>query len=74
MSTLVDVLQCARDGATTAQIAARLGLAPDLADVMVDHLRRLGVVDLARAGCLDGPEAGPACAACPLAGPSGTCH
>ena len=80
MSVLADVLREARTGATSEGIARRLGIDPGLAEAMVDHWARLGVVHLAHdvlsqrcgEGCPAGDgQAGAAapsgCAGCPIA-------
>lgn len=77
MSTLARVIAEARTGATLDVIAARLGVAPALVELMVGELRRDGLVapdpraaaDRA-AGCgpcAPVPAAPAACAGCPLA-------
>ncbi|MCC2307396.1 FeoC-like transcriptional regulator [Cellulomonas chengniuliangii] len=81
MSVLADVLREARTGATSEGIARRLGIDPGLAEAMVDHWARLGVVHKAHdvLGCSGGcPAAGATrdgeaprlpigCAGCPMA-------
>ncbi|HQY32974.1 hypothetical protein [Actinotalea sp.] len=70
-ASLVRIVARARRGTTVPGIAAGLGLAPDLAALMVDELGRLGVLEVAErtvascAGCA--PAVGPGCAGCPLA-------
>ena len=76
MSTLVRMVEEIRSGSTVDSVAARLGVPPELAEVMVAELARLGVVTPptapGRAAC--GPTsctpdpASPRCAGCPLAG------
>lgn len=76
VTVLDDVLVALRAGVAVDRVAGRLGLDPGVADVAVDHWRRLGVLvdaDPACRGCgTDGPprdDAGravPACAGCPL--------
>ncbi|WP_066585685.1 FeoC-like transcriptional regulator [Cellulomonas timonensis] len=64
MSVLADVLREARTGATSDGIARRLGIDPGLAEAMVDHWARLGVVHRAHdvlsqqcgGGCPTGDE------------------
>jgi hypothetical protein len=73
VSALSAVLAEARVGGTAENIAARLGLAPDLVDSMIDQGERLGLLGSARAACgscASGSAAvvvGPGCARCPLA-------
>lgn len=69
--SLTRVVDRAQRGATVPGIAAGLGLAPELAALMVDELGRLGVLELADrsvASCAACPPAAArACAGCPLA-------
>lgn len=82
MSVLEDVLREVSAGATSDAVARRLGLDPGLAEAMVDHWERLGVVHRAQdvlaqrcgggcpstAGQGDGEVHVPAgCAGCPIA-------
>ena len=60
----------ARHGGTVNQVAARLDLPEALVAAIVDHARRLGIVDVAGScGTTCGDHAaGPACAGCPIRG------
>lgn len=51
MSALGSVLAEARVGGTAESISARLGLARDLVDLMIDHGERLGLIGSAAAAC-----------------------
>ena len=51
MSALRSVLAEARVGGTAENIAARLGLARDLVDSMIDQGERLGLLGSAAAAC-----------------------
>jgi len=51
VSALGSVLAEARVGGTAENIAARLGLARDLVDSMIDQGERLGLIGSARAAC-----------------------
>jgi hypothetical protein len=73
VSALAAVLAEARVGGTAENIAARLGLAPDLVHSMIDQGVRLGLLGSAAAACGSCVVAvadvvRPACAGCPLAG------
>ncbi|WP_024285234.1 hypothetical protein [Cellulomonas sp. KRMCY2] len=71
MSTLERVLAELATGATATVAAARLGVAPDLVDVMVAELERCGAVSAAPrscGACPPEPARSPGCAGCPLAG------
>ena len=70
-TSLGDVADLVAHGVTTRGVAARLGLAPDLAEAMVGELERLGLVEVTatgvpRAACTACAPA-PSCAGCPLA-------
>jgi hypothetical protein len=70
-ASLSEVAHLVADGVTTDGVAARLGLAPGLAEAMVAELSRLGVVQVTatgvpRASCT-ACHPSPSCAACPLA-------
>lgn len=73
MSALRSVLAEARVGGTAENIAARLGLARDLVDSMIDQGERLGLLGSAAAAC--GSCIGavathvvrPGCTGCPFA-------
>lgn len=70
-TTLEDVADLVARGVTTRGVAARLGLAPDLVEVMIGELERLGLVEVTptgvpRATCSSCAPA-PSCAGCPLA-------
>lgn len=70
-ASLTAVADLAAQGVTIAGIAARLGLAGDLVEAMVDELARLGLVEvtptgLPRTSCTSCAPS-PICAACPLA-------
>ncbi|MCV2396301.1 hypothetical protein OEB99_18475 [Actinotalea sp. M2MS4P-6] len=57
-------------GSTTGSIAARLGIAPDLAATMVDELARMGLVEVTPTGVRHEPctscAPSAACRGCPL--------
>lgn len=70
-ASLGDVADLVARGVTTRGVAARLGLAPDLAEAMVAELARLGLVEVTqtgvpRAACTSCAPS-PACAGCPIA-------
>jgi hypothetical protein len=72
VSALRSVLAEARVGGTAENIAARLGLARDLVDSMIDQGERLGLLGSAAAACGSciGASADivrPGCAGCPFA-------
>jgi len=72
VSALRSVLAEARVGGTAENIAARLGLARDLVDSMIDQGERLGLLGSAAAACGTCVAAAadivrPGCAGCPLA-------
>ena len=74
MSAWAAVLgDAAAHGGTPAQVATRLGLPTALAQAVLDHAERLGVVTVAGRGthscgsaCPTRPDTSPACAGCPL--------
>lgn len=70
-ASLATVADLVARGVTTRGIAARLGLAPDLAEAMVEELDRLGLVEVTASGIprTPCPSCGPSpsCAGCPLA-------
>ncbi len=81
MTTLQQVAQEARGGATAGTIAARLGTSPGLVEAMLDELVRQsvlapGAMKAARCGGASGASPctadvrPPSCAGCPLAGRS----
>jgi DNA-binding transcriptional regulator LsrR (DeoR family) len=69
-ASLVEVAHLVADGVTTSGVAARLGLAPGLAEAMVAELNRLGVVQVTATGVprtsCTACRPSPSCAACPL--------